>query len=83
MKFNTPSDKQAISSNGRIDGNWYTFFNNIRNYINWNSQSGITALRPVEHVYIGLQYYDTTLNKPVYVSSINPIVWRDSQGVIV
>lgn len=46
-------------------------------------ESGSTANRPVKNLWLGRRYYDTDLNKPMYVSSVNPTVWRDSQGVIV
>lgn len=51
--------------------------------VNGITQSGATATRPTRGVFVGMQFYDTTLNKPVFASAINPIVWRDAAGVIV
>ena len=48
-----------------------------------NQQSGTTANRPTKNVWLGRRYYDTTLNKPIYISALVPIVWRDAAGVIV
>lgn len=48
-----------------------------------NRQSGVTADRPVSLLWIGRRYYDTTLNKPVYVSAVKPSVWRDAAGTVV
>lgn len=45
-------------------------------------ESGITANRPVKNLWIGRRYFDTTINKPVYLTAVSPNVWRDSQGVI-
>lgn len=49
-------------------------------------QSGTTAQRPTtqSQIWIGRQFYDTTLNKPVYVSAISgsTITWRDASGTI-
>ena len=44
-------------------------------------QSGATASRPSKNLWIGRRYYDTTLNKPVYVSDLSG-VWRDALGVL-
>lgn len=46
-------------------------------------ESGVTTDRPIKNLWIGRRYYDTTLNKPIYISAVNPTVWRDSQGAIV
>lgn len=43
------------------------------------TQNGTTANRPTSSI-TGLQYYDTTLNKPVYWSGTT---WRDAAGTIV
>lgn len=46
-------------------------------------ESGTTAERPTKSLWIGRRYYDRTLNKPVYVSSVNPTVWRDASSAVV
>lgn len=43
------------------------------------TQNGTTTNRPTSSI-IGLQFYDTTLQKPVYWSGTT---WKDSQGSIV
>lgn len=46
-------------------------------------KSGTTAQRPAANLFItGTQYFDTTLNKPVYADNGNN-VWRDAMGAIV
>lgn len=52
-------------------------------HVTIRSMSGATANRPTVGVEVGVAYYDTTLNKPVFASAINPIVWRDATGAIV
>lgn len=32
---------------------------------------------------IGFQFFDTGLKKPIYLSSVNPVVWVDSTGTVV
>ena len=53
--------------------------------LNSNKATGIgsTAQRPVIALYLGMQYFDTSLGKPVYCSQLNPVVWRDAAGNIV
>lgn len=43
-------------------------------------QSGTTANRPTSRLWIGRQFYDTTLNLPIWVKTINPVVWQDAAG---
>lgn len=42
--------------------------------------SGTTQQRPSNTIYIGFQYFDTTLNKPIWWTGTN---WIDSGGIIV
>jgi hypothetical protein len=74
---NPPYDERKTSQT------LFTWFTQVFTICLANQQSGITADRPTSGVWIGRRYYDTTLNKPVYVSAVKPIVWRDSAGVIV
>lgn len=84
MNFDTPTNKESIADiNNGINRNWYSFFNTLRNGIVWRSQSGTTAQRPTKFLEIGLPYYDTTLNKPIWLSSISPITWKDAAGTTV
>jgi hypothetical protein len=46
-------------------------------------QSGPTTQRPIKLLWVGRFYYDTTLNKPIWLNAINPVVWRDAAGIAV
>lgn len=46
-------------------------------------QSGATADRPAKALWIGRQFFDTTLGHPVWVQSVNPAVWVDGTGTVV
>lgn len=47
-------------------------------------QSGTTANRPTENLWIGRMYYDTTLSKPIWVNAVTPsVVWKDAAGTTV
>ena len=62
---------------------WTTYFKQAHPITNSVTDSGITANRPTTDLWIGRQYYDTTLNKPVYLNSVGPNVWKDSAGTTV
>jgi len=59
---------------------WFT-----RTHANATSvqQSGTTANRPDRLLWIGRQFFDTTLGHPIWLQSINPTVWCDATGAAV
>lgn len=67
----------------QIEQSLFTWFTQVYVICFAIQESGITAKRPTKNLWLGRRYYDSTLNKPVYVSSVNPVVWRDSAAVIV
>lgn len=52
---------------------------------NLNKQTGvgITAQRPTVGLYLGMQYFDRTLGKPIYCKQVSLPVWVDATGVTV
>jgi hypothetical protein len=46
-------------------------------------QSGPTAERPDKMLWVGRQFFDTTLGHPIWLQSINPTVWCDATGAAV
>ena len=44
--------------------------------------SGTTANRPTQELWVGRRYFDTTLGKPVYLKSVGPNVWVDGVGTV-
>lgn len=64
----------------QVQANWFTQVYIICFAI---QESGTTAQRPTKNLWLGRRYYDTTINKPVYVSAVLPTVFRDAAGVIV
>lgn len=45
--------------------------------------SGTTAQRPKTSLFIGMTYFDTTLNLPIWLQSANPSVWIKADGTVV
>lgn len=84
MSFEFPSNDPVLASDGKAFRTWLQWFNWVHLTIQAARQSGATAERPTNLLWIGRQFYDTTLNKPVYVSQARPtVVWRDAAGTIV
>lgn len=83
MSFDFPSNDPVLASDGKAFRTWMQWFNWIHLTAQAARQSGPTAARPTNLLWIGRQFYDTTLNKPVFVSSVRPVVWRDASGTIV
>ena len=62
---------------------WSTFIDVSTGESKFLKKSGTTAERPNANLFItGTQYFDTTLNKPIYADNANN-VWRDAMGAIV
>lgn len=76
-------DAPIAEADGSLGSRWRQWFSRVNTVIVAMQQSGITADRPASLVWIGRQYFDTTLGKPVYVLSVNPVVWVDSAGTTV
>lgn len=80
--FSQPSGDLTDKS-GPLSLSWAQWYQRIQNVAVAAYSSGPTAQRPVTGLWLGRQYYDTTLNKPVFVSAVNPTVWRDAAGAVV
>lgn len=60
---------------------WFMFL--VQDY-NLQSGAGTSSQRPTTVPNLGAQYWDATLQKPIYAASLGPpIVWKDAGGTIV
>lgn len=82
MIFDFPSNDPLTDDRGFAFRTWAQWLNYVHMTITAVRQSGATADRPTTLLWIGRQFYDTTLNKPVYVAAVRPTVWRDASGAI-
>jgi hypothetical protein len=80
--FDYPSNSTLVSQGGDVTAPWQLWFSRVHSIVVTGQQSGTTANRPTTQVWVGRQYFDTTLNKPVFVSAVKPVVWRDASGVV-
>ena len=68
---------------GRMHPAWAAWFSTAHQILQDSSASGTTANRPTNALYIGKPFFDTTLNQPIQVASVNPTVWVNGVGTAV
>lgn len=79
-----PSLGQILGQNGRFSVSWVNWFSSVFRICNSLVESGTTAQRPTSSLWVGRRYYDTTLNKPIWVNAVTPsVVWKDAAGTTV
>lgn len=83
MSFDFPSNGIVLDDTGKLSPPWMKWATLVNLIARACQESGTTANRPIKGLWIGRQFYDLTLNQPVYVSAVNPPVWRDASGAIV
>jgi hypothetical protein len=81
--FDYPADTTLVDENKKPMMPWSATFSRWHSLILTIQDSGTTADRPTSNLFIGRQYFDTTLNKPVFLSAVKPTVWRDAAGTVV
>ena len=64
---------------------WAQFFNSLGNVAIGSTRSGSTSVRPTSTMprWIGMPYFDTTLNREIFLQSVNPDVWFDAVSTAV
>lgn len=69
-----------VFGKARPTSGWATFFSNAYQLLYMLTQSGTTANRPVKFLWVGRYFYDTTINKPIWVNSVSAGVatWKDA-----
>lgn len=81
--FDYPAQTPICGADFRPTLAWEAIFTRWHSIIQTGQDAGTTAFRPTSGLWVGRQYFDTTLNKPVYVAAVKPTVWRDAAGVVV
>ena len=83
MSFGLPDNDPLTDDQQKPFRTWLQWFNWVHLTVQAMRQSGPTSERPTNLLWIGRQFYDETLNKPVYVRSVRPVEWRDAAGTVV
>lgn len=61
---------------------WSAWFQSAFYILMAQQDSGPTANRPTQNLWIGRRYFDTSLGKPVFLKSTGPNVWVDGVGTV-
>jgi len=69
--------------NGVLTPNWVQWLTKVGNFASTVSDSGTTANRPTSFLFVGRPYFDTTINKPIWLKTVSPVVWIDATGASV
>lgn len=83
MSFELPSNDPVTDESRMAFRTWGQWLSRVHTIAISLQQSGATADRPTSVLWLGRRFYDTTLNKPVWVSAVKPTVWRDAMSNIV
>ena len=67
---------------GNLTPSWAQWIQRTHSNAITAQQSGPTADRPDSLLWVGRVFFDTTLNKPVWLKAINPNVWVDGVGTV-
>lgn len=62
------------------------FFNRLQDIAFYSTRSGTTAERPTASSlarWVGMQFFDTTLGKPVFLKIASTNIWIDGSGAVV
>lgn len=82
--YDYPTDTPVVDGNGGITAPWGQWVNRTHTAAFSVQQSGVTADRPTSRLWIGRFYFDTTLNKPIWVKQVKPaVLWCDATGATV
>lgn len=76
MAFDIPASGPVSDDSGPTRG-WLRWFRIATDTCNAVRESGTTAQRPVENLWAGRMYFDTTLGKPIWYLSGG---WVDATG---
>ena len=78
-----PLNMDMSQKGGKMTGPWLAWFQNAFNLIKALGGNGLTATRPTASTYVGQQFFDTTLGKPIFLKQVSPAVWVDATGAAV
>jgi hypothetical protein len=74
LPFGTPLD-------ATIHPAWLAYFSSLQQYTQPLGGNGPTTMRPINGLYIGQDFFDTTLGYKVTVKTLGPpVVWVNGAG---
>lgn len=82
MSLEKPPLTQLLADDsGSVPRAWAVWLTHL--WVSVETGSGPTGERPTKNLFVGKQWYDETLNKPIWLRSVRPTVWKDAAGVTV
>jgi hypothetical protein len=82
--FDFPGDFPVVGEGRKLTVPWASWFTRANRTVQAVNQSGTTANRPTSGLWVGRPFFDTTLNKPIWVKAVSPaVVWVDATGASV
>jgi len=87
--INAPFNEALINKQSfRAQRDWTTWFQQVTTICFAVQSSGPTTSRPKQNVWVGRTYFDTTLNKPIWVKTVlatapYTVTWVDATGTTV
>ena len=80
MIANAPFRDPIINTDNRsMAPSWIQWLTKVGLFCGSISDSGTTAERPTSSLWIGRQYFDTTLGQPIFLKTLAPL-WVDAAG---
>ena len=76
-----PDNDRTVDPAGKLTAPWLKWASDVDKLVTAAKLSGTTANRPVDYLFIGRQYFDTDLGKPVFLKDVGPAQWVDAMGV--
>lgn len=74
---------EIVDKNGKMLPPWLGWFSALNNVVQTFGSNGATTARPTSNLFVGQQFFDTTLGYPVFIKSLNPTVWVNGAGGVV
>jgi hypothetical protein len=72
-----------LDESGEVHPAWQQTFTLWGLFVTAGKQSGTTADRPTKGLWTGRFYWDTDLDKPIWVKTVSPVAWVDAAGTTV
>lgn len=77
MVIHSPPTRGAVDDGESVSRQWRAWFSEVFAVCFAAGQSGTTANRPTEGLWVGRPYFDTTLGYPIWYSGTQ---WIDATG---
>jgi hypothetical protein len=78
-----PADAAIVRDGRFLSTPWESWFQSMYDVTRPLGNNGTTANRPTTNLYVGQDYFDTTLGFKITIKSLGPTVWVRYDGTVV